>query len=158
MNLPVVGPVVKALKDAVEERAAILEKQKLETQVETQRNRIQYKIARAENQAGRKRWAKRQSLQHTYGGDDGEDDALLVAEADSLISDLGGEDRQLTTISGKKCRCDSFLYQRTSHHACPLNKASHGQKQDWHFNPLHGRGQVQSVSGVQALYPPKRLF
>ena len=131
LNLPVVGAVVKALKDAMEEREAILEKQKLE---ETKKNRIQNKIARADDQAERKRWVKRQSLQHTYGGDedgyDGEDDPLLVAEADSLISDLGGEDGQLTTISGKKCRCGSFLHQRTSHRACPLNKASHGQKQD----------------------------
>ena len=52
LNLPVVGAVVKALKDAVEERAAILEKQKLE---ETKRNRIQNKIARADDQAERKR-------------------------------------------------------------------------------------------------------
>ena len=127
LNLPVVGAVVKALKNAVEERAAILENQKLE---ETQRKRILNKVARAEDQAERKRWGKRQSLQHTYGDEDVEDvedDPVLVAEADSLISDLGGGD---TTISGKKCRCGSFLHQRTSHRACPLNKAAHGQKED----------------------------
>ena len=89
LNLPVVGAVVKALKNAVEERAAILENQKLE---ETQRKRILNKVARAEDQAERKRWGKRQSLQHTYGDEDVEDDPVLVAEADSLINDLGGGD------------------------------------------------------------------
>ena len=132
LKLPVVGAVVEALKKAVKERAAELEKQKLE---ESKRKRIQHKVARAEDQAERRRWVKRQSLQHTYGNDDiladEVDDPELVAEADDIVDALGGGDQNLTTISGKKCRCGSFLHQRTSHRACPLNKrTSNGAKQD----------------------------
>ena len=61
LKLPVVRAVVQALKKAVKERATELEKQKLE---ESKRKRIQHKVARAEDQAERRRWVKRQSLQH----------------------------------------------------------------------------------------------
>ena len=118
LKLPVVEPVVHALRKAVDERAACLEKQKLD---ESKRKRIQFKVAGSERE--RKRWVKRQAVMHTYDddGNDELDDPELVAAADGILGDLEGN-QHMTAVSGRKCRCGSFSHQRTSHRDCPLNK------------------------------------
>ena len=62
IKLPVVPAVVEALQKAIAERAAALEKQKTE---EGKRQRIHMNIARAEDQAERKKWVKQQVVRHT---------------------------------------------------------------------------------------------
>ena len=85
------------------------------------------KVARAEDQQSRKKWVKRQSVIHSYGQDedDVEDDEAIdqstISETDALVR--GGDDRNLTIVSGKTCRCGSQEHRRTSHKDCPLNKS-----------------------------------
>ena len=119
IKLPVVPAVVEALQKAVAERAAVLEKQKTEG---GKRLRIQMKVARAEDQAERKKWVKQQVVRHTYGhddsGDEGDDDGNLVRDVAQLIGDAD----EITVVSGRRCRCGSTDHSRISHASCPLNK------------------------------------
>ena len=119
IKLPVVPSVVEALQKAIAERVSTLAKQKTE---EGKRQRINMKVARAEDQAERKKWGKQQAVRHTYGpedsGDEGEDDSNLVRDVNQLIGDTD----EITVVSGRKCRCGSTDHSRISHTSCPLNK------------------------------------
>ena len=109
IKLPVVPAVVEALQKAVAERAAVLEKQKTEG---GKRLRIHMKVARAEDQAERKKWVKQQVVRHTYGhddsGDEGDDDGNLVRDVAQLIGDAD----EITVVSGRRCRCGSTDHSR----------------------------------------------
>lgn len=87
------------------------------------------KVVSAEDQAARKKWVKRQAVEHTYGGDDeGEDDDEDIANADGIqetsckSSEATEPDCEITVISGKTCKCGQTNHRRTSHSKCPLNK------------------------------------
>lgn len=117
LKLPVLPEVVRALRIATENHMKELAKKKTG---ETKKKRISNKIARAEDQEERKKWVKRQAILHTYGvegeEDETEEDASLAQEAEHI---LGGEE---AIVSGRKCKCGSTTYQRTSNRSCPLNK------------------------------------
>lgn len=110
LKLPVLPTVVSALRNVTAERMADLKKRKTE---ESKRKRISQKVARAEEQEERKRWGKRQAIQHSYGDEDLHND---VEEEDG---DKGTKEAE---ESGMKCRCGSSSHKRTSHRLCPLNK------------------------------------
>ena len=79
------------------------------------------KVARAEDQAERKKWAKWQVVRHTYGHDDsgdGDDDGNLDRDVAQLIGDAD----EITVVSGRRYRCGSTGHSRISHTSCPLNK------------------------------------
>lgn len=123
LKLPIVPSVVEALHNAVEERRAVLEKQKTEA---VKANRIKMKVARTEDQTARKKWVKRQAVQHSYGRDDDDldvdnDNPEHEASAGSS-SNTEAAGTALTVISGKTCRCGRNDHKRTSHASCPLNK------------------------------------
>ena len=88
--------------------------------------RIQMKVARAEEHEARKKWVRRQALQHTYddeedeiGGEDAVDPALIEA-AEEVIT--GAQDNgDIVQISGRSCRCGAKQHKRTSHSSSPLN-------------------------------------
>ena len=90
--------------------------------------RVQMKVARAEEQEARKKWVKRQTVQHTYGNndDDGdnEEDPILVTGVRQVIGVAEQSDGTLTLISERTCKCGSRQHQRTTHSACPLNKSN----------------------------------
>lgn len=119
LNLPVLPAVVRALKKATEERMAELEKRKTE---EYKKNRISQKVARSEEQEERKKWGKRQAIEHSYGAEDDVDaeneDPKLVQEAQVIL----GDEIDGSILSGRKCKCGSLRHLRTSHRLCPLNK------------------------------------
>lgn len=96
--------------------------------VEGKRKRVQQNIATAEDQAERKKWGKRQAVQHSCGADDDHDhdgpaeteDPGWIADAQSLMAAIS-DGNDVTVVSGKKCRCGSTQHKRTSHRLCPLN-------------------------------------
>lgn len=85
----------------------------------------------------RKEWVRRQKIVHSYGGDDVDESELLelleqrVNEntvphhlppmQDTMPSDVD------FVLGGKKCKCGSRTYQRTSHRDCPMRKRKHVQ-------------------------------
>jgi hypothetical protein len=73
------------------------------------------KVARTEDQQARRKWMKRQNIEHSYGNDI--DDDNDEPEESDLITE-----NNLTVISGKSCRCVSKDHNSTSHRSCPLNK------------------------------------
>ena len=123
LKLPVFPAVVEALVKQVQDHINITARQQSD---EGKKKRVQQKIARAEDQAERKKWGKRQAVQHSYGADDNDDgageieDPGLMADAQSLMSAIG-DANEVTIISGNKCRCGSTQHKRTSHSLCPLN-------------------------------------
>ena len=116
LNLPVLPAVLQALQKFVEERAALLQKEKT---TEAKANRVKMKVARAEDQESRRKWLKRKAIEHTYGHD--EDDNQDTEEPQE-IGDVTDGDNSTVVISGKCCRCGSTEHKRTSHRSCPLNK------------------------------------
>ena len=80
LNLPVLSAVIEALQKEVAEQMKEVERGKTDHKKGI---RIQMKVARAEDQEARKKWVKRQALQHTYGQDD--DDADEEAEDPALV-------------------------------------------------------------------------
>lgn len=130
LKLPVIPAIVEALQAQVMKRMKEVEKGRTDKK---KRNRIQMKVARAEDQLERKKWAKRQALQHTYGNDaedddddddevDDEVDASLIRAAKEAVGGVKeNNDGTITMISGRTCRCGSKEHKRTSHSACPLN-------------------------------------
>lgn len=130
LKLPIIPAVVQGLSKAVEERMAALEQLKTDRR---KQGRIRQKVARQEDQAERKKWVKRQSIQHSYGADEEEmgeaegqdqpEDETLVSQAKAAMEDLQGTDGSITVISGKKCpRCGSGSHKCSSHRSCPFNK------------------------------------
>lgn len=115
--------MVEALAKQVQEHNMTTTRQQSD---EGKRKRVQQKIARAEDQAERKKWGKRQVVQHSYGADDDHDGAAetedpgLIADAQSLMAAIS-DGNDVTVVSGKKCRCGSTQHKRTSHRLCPLN-------------------------------------
>ena len=94
LNLPVVPAVARALQKAVEDRRKVLEGQKADR---AKKNRINMKVARSEDQTARKKWLKRQAVQHTYGNDDDQD-----GEVDQeTVRGARAADGNVTIISGK---------------------------------------------------------
>ena len=88
--------------------------------------RIQMKVARAEEQEARKKWVKRQALQHSYGQDDDDVDEeavdpALVEAAREATRGTQENNGDVVHISGRSCRCGSKQHKRTSHSSCPLN-------------------------------------
>jgi predicted solute-binding protein len=72
LNLPVIPAVINALQKANVQRAALLEKEKSD---KVKKNRVMMKVARTEDQQARRKWLKRQNIEHSYGNDvDDEDD------------------------------------------------------------------------------------
>ena len=123
LNLPVVPAIVEALQKEVADRMKEVQRGKTD---QKKKVRIQMKVARAEEQEARKKWVRRQALQHTYGEEedeiDGEDavDPALIEAAGELIR--GAQDNgDIVHISGRSCRCGSKQHKRTSHSSCPLN-------------------------------------
>ena len=90
LNLPVIPAVVEALQKEVAERMKEVQRGKTDHKKKV---RIQMKVARAEEQEARKKWVKRQAIQHTYGqeeelgeDDEAEDPALIEAAREALGS------------------------------------------------------------------------
>ena len=124
LQLPVIPAIIQALQKEVEDRMTEIEKGRTD---HTKKIRVQMKVARAEEQEERKRWVKRQRLQHTYGhneddGDNEQEDPRLVNAAREVIEGAEQNDGAAIIISGKACKCGSRQHQRTTHSACPLNK------------------------------------
>lgn len=109
LNLPVLPAVVQALEKAVKERAVELEREKSD---KAKQGRVRMKVARAEDQEARKKWLKRQAIEHSYGQ---EDDAVVEPGPSD------GDETPTAVVSGKSCRCGSKEHSRTSHSSCPLN-------------------------------------
>lgn len=108
LNLPVLPAVVQALQRAVETRAKGIQNEKSD---KAKINRVRMKVARSEDQEARKKWLKRQAIQHSYGDDD-----------DLEEGQNEGEGSCVTVVSRKYCRCGSKEHSRISHKSCPLNK------------------------------------
>ena len=111
LNLPVLPAVVQALEKAIKERAVELEREKSD---KAKQGRVRMKVARAEDQEARKKWLKRQAIEHSYGQEDDADDV------EPGPSD--GDETPTAVVSGKSCRCGLKEHSRTSHSSCPLNK------------------------------------
>ena len=123
LNLPVLPAVIEALQKEVADRMKEVEKGKTDHKKGI---RIQMKVARAEEQEARKKWVKRQALQHTYGQDDDDVDEetvdpALVEAAREATRGTQEDNGDVVHISGKSCRCGSKQHKRTSHSSCPLN-------------------------------------
>ena len=112
LNLPVLPAVVEALRKAVSERATELQSQKSDR---AKQGRVRM-VAGAEDQEARKKWLKRQAIEHTYGNDDEEDTDVEDQDPSN------GGDKPITVVSGRSCCCGSTEHSRTSHRSCPLNK------------------------------------
>lgn len=127
LQLPVIPSITQALQKEVEERMMEIEKGRTDHK---KKIRVQMKVARAEEQEARKKWVKRQAVQHTYGNNDDDDDRdneedpNLVTAVRQVIGVAEQSDGTLTLISGRTCKCGSRQHQRTTHSACPLNKRS----------------------------------
>ncbi|KAK3744062.1 hypothetical protein QZH41_007954 [Actinostola sp. cb2023] len=122
LNLPVIPAIVTALQKAASDRIEELKKQKTAA---AKQNRIHMKVARAEEQEARRKWGKRQTVMHTYGNDDEDDEGDPVDQETVRLAEAAipeGIDGSTTVISGKKCRCGSTEHRRTSNKACRLNK------------------------------------
>ena len=123
LNLPVLPAVAEALQKEVADRMEEVEKGKTDHKKGI---RIKMKVARAEEQEARKKWVKRQTLQHTYGQDDDDVDGeavdpALVEAAREATRGNQENNGDVVHISGKSCRCGSKQHKRTSHSSCPLN-------------------------------------
>ena len=118
LNLPVLPAVVQALHKSVEERAAKLQKEKSS---QAKANRVHMKVARAEDQEARRKWLKRQAIEHAYGHDK-EDDLESAEPMEGTIDTTVQEESTAEVISGKSCRCGSTEHKWKSHKSCPLNK------------------------------------
>ena len=125
LNLPVIPAVIEALQKEVVDRMKAIETGKTDHK---KKIRIQMKVARAEDQEARKRWVKRQAVQHTYGNDadDGnadehDVDPSIIAAVRDAIGGAEETDGTLVVISGKSCRCGSKTHKRVTHSDCPLN-------------------------------------
>ena len=128
LNLPVIPAVIEALRKEVEDRIKELKRGKTDQKKKT---RIKMKVARAEDQEARKKWVKRQAVQHTYGIEvDEEDDDVdpsVIAAAREITRGAEGDDGAILVISGRSCKCGSNMHKRTSHSACPLNPRNKGE-------------------------------
>ena len=81
------------------------------------------KVARAEDQESRKKWVKQQAVRHSYGHEDSgdEDNEEVDACLEREVSQVVGDNEQITVISGRKCRCGSTEHSRVTHRSFPLN-------------------------------------
>lgn len=122
LKLPVLPAVVQALQKEVEDRMKEVDKGKTDHKKGI---RIQMKVARAEEQEARKKWVKRQALQHSYGqNDDVDDEAVdpsLVEAAREATRGTQENNGDVVHISGKSCRSGSKQHKHTSHSSCPYN-------------------------------------
>ena len=125
LQLPVVPAIIEALQKDIQDRMKTIESGKTDHK---KKNRVQMKVARAEEQEARKKWVKRQAVQHTYGnaeeGGNEEEDLGLISAAREAIGAAEESNGAVTLISGRTCRCGSKQHQRTTHSSCPLNKRS----------------------------------
>ena len=72
--------VIEALQKEVTDRMKEIERgQTDKKKKKKKKTRNQMKVARAEDQEARKKWVKRQTVQHTYGNDeeDGDEHTLV---------------------------------------------------------------------------------
>ena len=69
--------------------------------------------ARVQKQEEQKMWNHRQTIHHTYGSDDDEDE-------DNVESTEQHGSKASTAV--RKCKCGSSDHRYTSHCDCPLNK------------------------------------
>ena len=86
-----------------------------------------------QEQEERKLWSRRQTIHHTYGSDDDNEDERPTDE-DNSESHKGGTSSTASnksstapSMSSKahhrlKCKCGSMDHKYTSHSSCPLNK------------------------------------
>ena len=115
LKLPVIPAIVESLQNEVVKRMKDLEKAKTD---KVKKNRIKMKVARVEDQLERKKWVKKQALQHSYGNeDDDEDNSDNDDDANKRIAVEAA--KQITKVKERKCRCGSKEHKRTSHSACP---------------------------------------
>ena len=125
LQLPVIPSIVQALQKEVEDRMKEIERGRTAQKKQT---RIRMKVARAEEQEARKKWVKRQAVQHTYGEEtsmqEEDENPSLVSAAREALGGSAETNNEVTLISGKTCKCGSNQHQRTTHSACPLNKRS----------------------------------
>ena len=80
---------------------------------EAKDKRINWKKARVQEQEEQKMWNRRQTIHHTYGSDDDENE-------DNVESTEQHGSKASTAM--RKCKCGSSDHRYTSHLDCPLNK------------------------------------
>ena len=128
LNLIIIPAVIEALRKEVEDRMKKIQRGKTDQKKKT---RIKMKVARAEDQEARKKWVKRQAVQHTYGNkvdeEDDDVDANFVAAAREITRGVEGDDGAILAISGRGCKCGSNTHKRNSHSAYPLNPRNKGE-------------------------------
>ena len=126
LRLPVIPAIVESLQNEVVKRMKDLEKAKTD---KVKKNRIQMKVARVEDQLERKKWVKKQALQHSYGNEDDDEDNSDDDNDDNANKRIAVEAaKQITKVKERKCRCGSKEHKRTSHSACPLNSKNEKNK------------------------------
>ena len=128
LNLPVLPAVVEALEKEVADRMKEVNRGKTDHK---KRIQIQMKVARAEEQEARKKWVKRQALQHTYGQDEDvdEDEAVDPAVIEGAWEPMRGTQEvngDVVHISGRSYLCGSRQHKQTLHSLCPLNPRNNG--------------------------------
>lgn len=88
---------------------------------EAKDKRTDWKKARVQEQEERKQWSRRQTIHHTYGSDDDNEDE------DNAELPKGGTEQHGSKASNAvrqvlKCKCGSSEHRYSSHRNCPLNK------------------------------------
>ena len=122
LKLPIFNGMPEALKRANEVRAKNLAKKQTE---EAKNKRTDWKKARVQEQEERKLWGRRQTIHHTYGSDDDNEDEEDVdgnAESPKGGTEQHGSKAPRLARQKLKCKCGSSEHKYTSHHNCPLNK------------------------------------
>ena len=76
----------------------------------------------------RKKWVKKQALQHSYGNEDDDEDNSDDDNDDNANKRIVEDVKQITKVKERKCRCGSKEHKRTSHSACPLNSKNEKNK------------------------------
>ena len=141
LHLPIVNGLTDIWASDMDERQVQMQHKRYPA---TKKYRNAMKSARKDEQEERKQWTKRQSIIHSYGSQDHDED-LSPQQSQSDDSSMTGTEFQaivqadqqpgppgdvvvVTSSRGntdqpsvKKCRCGSETHVRISHKSCPLN-------------------------------------
>ena len=115
LKLPIFNGMPEALKKANEVRSKNLAKKQTD---EAKDKRTDWKKARVQEQEERKQWSRRQTIYHTYGSDDDNEDEDNVELREGGTEQCGSK----ATNAVRQCKCGSSEHRYTSHRNCPLNK------------------------------------
>ena len=118
LGLPVFEHMQEYLQRENESRMQALLKQKTE---EAKKKRIAYKAKRASDLDNRKRWVKQQTISHTYGSDDEEEDDKTSSKR---VESSDFDQNVFTSTKAKACKCGSLTHFRITHSQCPLRNTS----------------------------------